>query len=232
MMTLIKRIGLFLLLAGSVLLVNAQESVHLTADSTPISKQSFPRFRIALSGGISLILSLEHNSSEWFDLNPANYEIRAITKPVVNGDVAYYFKPRSAIGLKYMRITDTYDKKGLRDVKTTNFIGPVFYQNFNKNSSKNRFALGGAIGYYQYYRKLTLAGVIQSERAGGLGGLLEIVYDIKIANNVYLGLNTGIVGAELSAYKLTMEYNPSPENKEIVDRKMDFFISGGIRLVR
>lgn len=223
--------GLCLLLAGNGLLINAQESRQLMADSTTISQQPFPRFRIALSGGITLKL-IQETDGKMFDFENIPDPPKAIITPVINLDAGYYVKPHSSIGLKYLRLMDTYDKQGFRDAKTVNFIGPLFYQNLKLRGNKSRLAFGGSIGYYGYQRKITSPNYNRSAKLGNIGGLLEIAYDIRIAKHIYLGINTGIIGAELPESKLIQDNENPNTRKGAVNRKVDFFISGGIRFVR
>jgi outer membrane autotransporter protein len=90
----------------------------------------------------------------------------------------------------------------LSDDITTQFVAPFLSLRFNNKAYTGAFLMGLSMGYIGYKNKAEL--VYPMELNGSTFGLsLEMGYDIKLSDNLFLGFQASFLMGALS--KMTME---------------------------
>lgn len=190
---------MFLLMIISFLDLKAQES----------NKVSYHNFSLDIGYGYRLSSS----PNEYFITQTKNSDYLNKVKKGLNLNFSYDFryKPYLDFGFKassYNSYSALSDSIGSKDDIYIFYIGPTIRYNFEINP-KNNIYVRGTIGYMSFRNSLTeelntgsaITGVSKTYRGNSLGMGLEIGYDYMINDFLSVGINSGIIGGEISNLK-------------------------------
>jgi hypothetical protein len=176
--------------------------------SNEITRFVFPRFRFAVSGGLSA-----RTASLPPDINP---DQRAYMRGLMTGfgydlGFTYYWLETFGVGLKYNEFRSSNEFEGyitsqggypqlgtLSEKVCINFVGPSFGYRFFNREKKNCFLLDFAIGYVGYQNKGTILSENITLSGGTVGTYLGFGYDIRLSATTSLGFQIAMTGGVLN----------------------------------
>lgn len=202
---------LTLLAAGAMLLTVPSRAQVQLGD---FESMRAPKWRLAVQGGYGYrIARVQESGNEVVDAH-----LKKLKWGFTYGaDVTYHWSDGFGIGLKYNdmhsdskdAVMVTYEDSGsesgmYNDVIDIRFIGAVVSSRYVSASGKGIFFLdygAGYLGYVDNGRILSQEGVI---KGGTLGACIDIGYDYRLMNNLYLGATLSSVSGTLSGYTETI----------------------------
>ena len=202
---------LLALCAGTMLLtVPARAQIELG----DFDSMRAPKWRVALQGGYSYrIGKVQDTGNEVID----SHNKKLKTGFNYGADVTYHWSDGFGLGLKYndMRssskdaVTVTYDAGGsesgmYNDVVDIRFIGAVVASRSVSASGKGIFFLDYGAGYLGYVDNGRLISQEIGIKGGTLGACMDVGYDYRLMNNLYLGATLSAVYGTLSSYTETV----------------------------
>jgi hypothetical protein len=180
------------------------------------NNRSFPRFRIALGGGLGYRLAAV--SSEISDEFLRNYIKKLKLGYQFNVDAAGYFNRYVGLGVKanvFKASNEEFDviqidqqtgaviKIGEMSNKTTTlFVSPAFFARFISERSGNALVMSASIGYIHYWDNAVF-GTPYLLEGGTLGISYDIGYDFRLNEFLLIGLQGGFTLGTLSSYRQT-----------------------------
>lgn len=177
----------------------------------PQTPQSFQKYRIAFSGGLSYLLA-KTSKEVPNDFKQYVSELKSGSHFSIDG--GYFWKENIGLGLKYssfysknslsnIYITDDSGQTrygNMKDNINTQFIGAILY---NRGYAKNRKTVWFAnvsLGYIGYENAATLIDNFQISGAT-FGAGLDLGVDFNLAKNFYFGLGAGYTAGVLKQVK-------------------------------
>lgn len=197
---------------------------------------SSTHWRIGIKGGFGYRLAkLEKTGNELVDDHN-----KALMSGVVYGADITYFFGELGVGVKYSdmhsskkdavagEIDGEYVEGMYTDVVDMRYIGPMVYSRMVNRSGKGVLYVGAGIGYLDYTDngRLIQAATL---RTGVPGVCLELGYDFRIVNNVFLGASVGIVSGVANSYTVTMEH-AAPRKVELDKDQRESLMHGNASL--
>ena len=189
---------------------------HITAGDTSneITRFVFPRFRFAISGGLSI-----RTASLPPDINP---DQRAYMRGLMTGfgydlGFTYFWLEMFGVGLKYNEFRSSNEFEGyitppngftqfgtLSEQVRINFIGPSFSYRFFNREKKNSFLFDFAVGYVGFRNRGTILSENLTLSGGTVGAYWGIGYDIWLSATTSLGLQIAMTGGSLGEFTETI----------------------------
>lgn len=182
--------------------------------TVPARAQMVPKLRIAVQGGYGYrIGKVQETGNEVID----SHNKKLKWGPAFGADVTYHWSDDFGLGLKFNdmhssakdAVTVTYDTGGsesgmYNDVVDLRFIGAIMASRNVSASGNGVFFLDCGVGYLSYTdagRMVNQSGVI---KGGTLGACLDVGYDRRLMNNLFLGITLSTVSGTLSSYTETV----------------------------
>jgi len=196
-----------ILFAAAALLMG---SVQSYAQDQPVEYVVAPKLRIAVDGGYGRRLaSYQSTGNELVD----NHNKRLFGGLIYGGELTYYFGDSFGVGVKYSDLHSISKDSVMNDAGQSGlyseavdimFVGPMMSSRLVNASGKGIFMLNYGLGYIGYD---DAGRVISDEidiRSSALGYCLELGYDYKIMNNIFLGASLGAISGVLNNYTQTI----------------------------
>ena len=184
-----------------------------TIDQTSITNTIIPNnIRIAAHGGFAyMVAPLSDDIGDDFK----DYSRELKTGKQWSADIQYYLMEVLGIGLKYSQFNTsnslnnvyleypdgTIEWGRLADDITISYFGPMFsLRVFDKNKA-NCFVFGASAGYMGYKNNSEL---VEKFKITGntIGFCYDLSYDIKVAKNLYIGLQASWHSGFLTKYEI------------------------------
>ena len=173
-----------------------------------------PKWRVAMQGGFGYrIGKVQETGNEVIDAH--NKKLK--TGISYGADVTYHWSDGFGLGLKFNdmhssvkdAVTVTYDTGGsesgmYNDVVDLRFIGAVVASRYVSASGKGIFFLDYGAGYLGYVDSGRILSQEIAIKGGTLGACMDIGYDYRLMNNLYLGVSLSSVYGTLSSYTETV----------------------------
>ena len=179
-----------------------------------------PKFRIAVQGGYGRRLAkYQATNNELID----NHNRRLFGGLDYGADMTYYFSDSYGFGLKYNNmhtiskdaVVSEDGRSGMySEAMDIMFVGPMMSTRKVGASGNGIFMLNYGLGYLGYDDYGRIIDDTLRIKGGTLGVCLELGYDYRIANNIFLGANLGAMSGTLTSCTVTTNGHP-------VQRKLD-----------
>lgn len=206
-----------------------------------IRNKDYKHYKIVINGGYSYRLA---NVSSDVPNEYKSYVKGLKSGYHLGGDFAYYFNPSMGVGLKLNMFRASNEMNNvtlqsqygayftgrLKDDITIVFIGPGFYTRMK--GKRNEFNVNLSFGYEGYTNNSLVVYEPIKITGNTLGMALDFSYDIKISNEISIGLQTSYITGILTTIKRTSGQKTETiklekENYEGLNR-LDFSV--GIRI--
>lgn len=211
-----------LFVCAAVMMIAATEAYGQYAGYTGQEQyEGFPKWRVAVQGGFGYRLAkLTKTGNDVIDTHNKSLMMGY----TYGADVTYFFGGYG-IGAKYSdmhsqrsdavtaEIDGEYYDGMYTDVVDIRFAGPMVYSRLIGASGNGVFLLGAGLGYLGYTDNARL---IQAAtlKGGTLGTCIEIGYDYRIMNNIFIGASLGAISGILTSYTMTSE-GAAPQKVEL-----------------
>lgn len=229
---------LLALCAGAMMLA---VPAHAQIELGDFDSMRAPKWRLAVQGGYGYrVGKVQESGNEVVDAH-----LKKLKWGFTSGaDVTYHWSDGFGIGLKYNdmhsaakdAVTVTYEgsepESGMfNDIVDIRFIGAVVSSRSVSNSGKGIFFLDYGAGYLGYVNNGRLIAQESVIKGGTLGACMDIGYDYRLMNNLYLGATLTSVYGTLSSYSETVS---GKTEKHVLDKDqkeglMHIDLSIGIR---
>ena len=173
-----------------------------------------PKWRIAVQGGYGRrIGKYQATGNEVVD----THNKRLFGGLNYGADVAYYFSDSYGVGIKYNNLHTTskdavYTTDGrsgmYSEALDIMFVGPMMSTRSINASGKGIFLFNYGIGYLSYDDFGRLIDDEERIKGATAGYCLELGYDYRMTNNMFLGANLGAISGVLNSYTVTTNGNP------------------------
>lgn len=215
--------------------IAAQHKNYFAVSELPenyISKEIFPRFRLAVDGGWQYRTAklADGMNSEWEEhyrelKSGFHYDIQA----------AYFFAENHGVELMFSQqlfsnsMSDAYgiDMHGrfigsgeLKEKIAFNYIGANYLLRLFNSKNKNTWIFSIGLGYLGYNDKIFFNNVENLKlTAGTIGTNISIGYDIGLSQNFALGFKASLMGGNFRNYKQTQ--NGRTTNETLPDKTLE-----------
>lgn len=182
----------------------------LPVDAIVDGPKDFPRFRLAVNGGLSYRLSkipsgLSRDLEEYIRGLKSGYSFGA--------DATYYWSKGGGIGVKYdvFRSKNEFEYLAGQGVEfsddiTIRYIGPYYSSRILGANKVNNFFSNVGLGYVGY-KDDAYIGTDVTLTGGTVGLLVDIGYDIGLSKSLAMGFQISFIGGTLTQYKISDGFN-------------------------
>lgn len=172
---------------------------------------SAPKVRIAVDGGYGRRLARYQSTGN--DLVD-NHNKRLFGGLEYGGELTYYFGDSFGVGVKYSDLHSLSKDAVQNDAGQTGmyseavdimFVGPMMSSRLVNASGNGIFMLNYGLGYVGYDDSGRVITEQISVKGAALGYCLELGYDLKLMNNIFLGASLGAITGVMNRYTLTTD---------------------------
>lgn len=172
---------------------------------------SAPKVRIAVDGGYGRRLARYQSTGN--DLVD-NHNKRLFGGLEYGGELTYYFGDSFGVGVKYSDLHSLSKDAVQNDAGQTGmyseavdimFVGPMMSSRLVNASGNGIFMLNYGLGYVGYDDSGRVITEQISVKGAALGYCLELGYDLKLMNNIFLGASIGAITGVMNRYTLTTD---------------------------
>ena len=196
-----------------------------------------PKWRIAVQGGYGRRIGKYQTTG--------NEVIDTHNKRLFGGldygvDIMHYFSDSFGLGLKYNNMhTASSDAVMLEDgtsgmyseAMDISFVGPMVSSRKVGASGNGIFMLNYGLGYLYYNDAGRIVNNTVDITGGTLGVDLELGYDYRLMNNLFIGATLGAISGTLSKYTVTTNGHPETRTLDKDQRESLFhaYLTLGLR---